>query len=476
MLSELVPVLPEIVLLAAICFVLLVDLWVPAERSELTYLLTQGSLLVTLATVLLVQPEGRLVVLDGAYVSDALSVVLKVAILVVSVFVFVYSRPYLQARGMMRGEYMVLGLAGILGMLIMASGHNMLSLYLGLELMALCQYALVAFRRDSPRASEAAMKYFVLGTLASGLLLYGMSLVYGLTGELDVMAIHNHIVREGADNVGLLLGMVFIVAGLAFKLGAVPFHAWVPDVYEGAPTAVTLYIGAAPKIAAFVLVMRLLVDGLEPLHGDWQLMLAALAVASLVIGNVVAIAQTNLKRMLAYSTISHIGFILLGLLAGTTQGYASAMFYVIVYAASTAAAFGMIILLSRRGHEAEEIADFKGLNERSPWFAVVMLVVMFSMAGIPPFAGFYAKLSVLRAVVEVDIVWLAVVAVVASIIGAFYYLRVVKTMYFDQPSDDGALQPGLGFRSALSINGLAIVAFGFYPAALMSFCLAAVAW
>lgn len=476
MLSDLVPVLPEIVLLTAICVVLLVDLWVPAEQRAITYLLTQAALVVTLATVLLVQPQGTQVVLEGAYIVDNLSLLLKVAILVISFFVFLYSRPYLQARGMMQGEYLVLGLAGILGMLIMVSGYNMLSLYLGLELLALCQYALVAFRRDSPRASEAAMKYFVLGTLASGMLLYGMSLVYGTTGALDIVAIHNHIIREGVDSAGMLLGMVFVIAGMGFKLGAVPFHAWVPDVYEGAPTAVTLYIGAAPKLAAFVLMIRLLVEGLGPLHGDWQVMLAALSVASLVIGNVVAIAQTNLKRMLAYSTISHIGFILLGLLAGTTQGYASAIFYVIVYAVSTTAAFGMIILLSRRGHEAEELADFKGLNERSPWFALVMLFVMFSMAGVPPFAGFYAKLSVIRAVVEVDLVWLAIVAVVVSIIGAFYYLRLVKMMYFDERIDDGALQPGRGFQAALSINGISILALGFYPAALMSFCIAAVSW
>lgn len=476
MLSELVPVLPEIVLLGAICIVLLVDLWVPAERRQVTYLLTQITLIVTLLTVVAVQPENARVVLNGAYVVDDMSMLLKVVILVLSLFVFVYSRPYLEVRGMMRGEYLVLGLCGVLGMMIMVSGYSMLSLYLGLELLALCQYAMVAFRRDSPRASEAAMKYFVLGTLASGMLLYGMSLIYGMTGTLEIIEIHNHVVREGVDHLGLLLGMVFVIVGLAFKLGAVPFHSWVPDVYEGAPTAVTLYIGAAPKIASFVLIMRLLVEGLGALHGDWQVILAALAVASLVIGNVVAIAQTNLKRMLAYSTISHVGFILIGILAGTTQGYAAAMFYVIVYAATTAAAFGMIILLSRRGHEAEEIADFKGMNERSPWFSLMMLFVMFSLAGVPPFAGFYAKLSVLRAVVQVEMVWLAVVAVIMSIVGAFYYLRLVKMMYFDERTDDGALQPGRGFQTALSINGVAVLAVGFYPAALMSFCIAAVSW
>lgn len=476
MLSELVPVLPEIVLLGAICIVLLVDLWMPAERRQVTYLLTQITLIVTLLMVVAVQPENARVVLNGSYVVDDMSMLLKVVILILSLFVFVYSRPYLEVRGMMRGEYLVLGLCGVLGMMIMVSGYSMLSLYLGLELLALCQYAMVAFRRDSPRASEAAMKYFVLGTLASGMLLYGMSLIYGMTGTLEIIEIHNHVVREGVDNLGLLLGMVFVIVGLAFKLGAVPFHSWIPDVYEGAPTAVTLYIAAAPKIASFVLIMRLLVEGLGALHGDWQVILAALAVASLVIGNVVAIAQTNLKRMLAYSTVSHVGFILIGILAGTSQGYAAAMFYVIVYAATTAAAFGMIILLSRQGHEAEDIADFKGMNERSPWFSLMMLFVMFSLAGVPPFAGFYAKLSVLRAVVQVEMVWLAVVAVIMSIVGAFYYLRLVKMMYFDERTDDGALQPGRGFQTALSINGVAVLAIGFYPAALMSFCIAAVSW
>lgn len=476
MLSELVPVLPEIVLLVAICIVLLVDLWVPAERRQVTYVLTQATLVITLLTVFASQPENARVVLDGAYVADTMSMLLKIAILVVSFFVFIYSRPYLEARGMMQGEYLVLGLAGVLGMMIMVSGYNLLSLYLGLELLALCQYAMVAFRRDSPRASEAAMKYFVLGALASGMLLYGMSLLYGMTGSLGIMEIHNHLVREGVDSLALSLGMVFVVVGMAFKLGAVPFHSWVPDVYEGAPTAVTLYIGAAPKIAAFVLVMRLLVEGLETLHAEWQMILVILAVLSLVIGNIVAIAQTNLKRMLAYSTISHVGFILLGLLAGTSEGYASAMFYVIVYAISAAAAFGMILLLSRRGHEAEELADFKGLNERSPWFALMMLFVMLSMAGVPPFAGFYAKLSVLRAVVQADLIWLAILAVVMSVVGAFYYLRVIKLMYFDEPADDAALQPGRGFQAALSVNGVSILVLGFYPALLMSACIAAVSW
>jgi NADH-quinone oxidoreductase subunit N len=473
-LSELLPVVPEIVLLSGICVVLVADLYSQDERRATTYLLTQASLVATAVATVAVQPEGVRVVLGGAFVADPMSLVLNLAVLVLTLWVFVYSRPYLEARGLLHGEYFVLGLFGVLGMMVMISGYNMLSIYLGLELMSLCQYALVAFNRDSPRASEAAMKYFVLGAIASGMLLYGMSLLYGLTGSLGILEIHNYIVREGVDEVGALLAVVLIIIGAAFKLGAVPFHAWVPDVYEGAPTSVTLYIGSAPKIAAFALFMRMLVEGLGVYQPDWQVVLAVLAVLSLVLGNLAAIAQTNIKRMLAYSTISHVGFILLGILSGTAAGYSAAMFYVIVYAVMSAGAFGMVILLSRRGLEAERLDDFRGLNQRSPWFALMMLLFMFSMAGVPPLAGFYAKLSVLRAVIQVEEIWLAVIAVIFSVIGAFYYLRVVKLMYFDEPEDTGLLQEGLGFRTALSINGVAALAVGLYPAALMSWCIAAV--
>jgi NADH-quinone oxidoreductase subunit N len=475
-LSEFIPVLPEIVLLGAICVVLLVDLFVSDERRGTTYFLAQMALVATILTALLVQPDGARIVFGGAFIADPMSLLLKLAVLVLTLVVFVYSRPYLEGRGLLRGEYFVLGLFGVLGMMVMISSYSMLSLYLGLELLSLCQYALVALHRDSPRASEAAMKYFVLGALASGMLLYGMSLVYGLTGSLEIIEIHNYLVRHGVDEVGAVLGLVFIVVGLAFKLGAVPFHAWVPDVYEGAPTAVSLYIGVAPKIAGFALFVRMLAEGLGVLQADWQVLLSVVAVLSLVVGNVVAIAQTNLKRMLAYSTISHVGFILLGVLAGTSQGYASAMFYVIVYALMSAGAFGMIILLSRRGLEAEMLDDFRGLNQRSPWFALMMLFFMFSMAGVPPLAGFYAKLSVLRAVVQVDEIWLAVVAVILSVVGAFYYLRVVKLMYFDEPEETGALQEGMGLRLTLSANGLATLALGLYPAGLMAWCVAAIPW
>lgn len=476
MLNELIPVLPEIVLAIGILLVLVVDLYAPADDHRFTYVFSQLVLAITLAVTLWVQPDGVRIVLHGAYISDAMSGLLKVTVLVLTFFVLIYSRPYLEARGLLRGEYLMLALSGVLGMMIMISAHNLLSLYLGLELLALSQYALVAFNRDSPRASEAAMKYFILGTLASGLLLYGMSLIYGMTGTIQLLEIHDHLVRHGFDELGLILGLVFVLAGLAFKLGAVPFHSWVPDVYEGAPTAVTLYIGAAPKIAGFALVMRLLVEGLGTMHADWQGVLAVLAVLSLIVGNVVAIAQTNIKRMLGYSTISHIGFLLLGILAGTTQGYSAAMFYVIIYAIMSTGAFGVVILLSRRGVEAEQLDDFRGLNERSPWFALMMLFFMFSMAGVPPFAGFYAKLSVLRAVVQVEMIWLAVLAVIFAIIGAFYYLRVVKLMYFDKPADDAHLESSTGLRAALSVNGLAVLGLGLYPAALMSLCIAAVSW
>jgi len=472
--SELLPLVPEIVLLIGTCVVLIADLFATDERRGTTFFLTQATLVATIIATVMMQPEGARIVLNGAFIADPMSFVLKLAVLVLTLWVFVYSRPYLEARGLLHGEYFVLGLFGVLGMMVMISGYSMLSIYLGLELMSLCQYALVAFNRDSPRASEAAMKYFVLGAIASGMLLYGMSLLFGLTGSLEILEIHNYLVREGVDEVGALLAMVFIIIGAAFKLGAVPFHAWVPDVYEGAPTAVTLYIGSAPKVAAFALFMRMLTEGLGVYHPDWQVVLAVLAVLSLVLGNLVAIAQTNIKRMLAYSTISHVGFILLGILSGTTEGYSSAMFYVIVYAVMSAGAFGMIILLSRRGMEAERLDDFRGLNQRSPWFALMMLLFMFSMAGVPPLAGFYAKLSVLRAVIQVEEIWLAVIAVVFSVIGAFYYLRVVKLMYFDEPEDTGVLQEGLGFRAALSINGVAALAVGLYPAALMSWCIAAV--
>jgi NADH-quinone oxidoreductase subunit N len=344
-----------------------------------------------------------------------------------------------------------------------------------LELLSLCLYALVAMHRDSQDASEAAMKYFVLGALASGMLLYGMSLLYGITGTLDIAQFRSNLNQLGDPNqVVLVLGLVLVIVGLAFKLGAVPFHMWIPDIYHGAPTAVTLFIGSAPKIAAFAMIMRLLVDGLGSIHAQWQDILIIMAVLSMGIGNIIAIAQSNIKRMLAYSTISHVGFILLGILAGSKAGYSASMFYTIVYAIMSMGGFGMVLLMSRTGFEADKLDDYKGLNERSPWFAFMMLILMFSMAGVPPTVGFYAKLSVLQAVVGADLTWLAVVAIIFSIIGAFYYLRIIKLMYFDKPEDTAPITSNPEMRILLSANGLGVLALGIFPSNLLALCMAAV--
>jgi NADH-quinone oxidoreductase subunit N len=361
-------------------------------------------------------------------------------------------------------------------MMLMVSANNLLMLYLGLELLSLCLYALVAFNRDSDDAPEAAMKFFVLGAIASGMLLYGMSILYGLTGSLQLSEISHAVTAataagtDNAQHLGMIFALVFIVVALAFKLGAVPFHMWVPDVYQGAPTAVTVLIGTAPKLAGFAMVIRLMVEGLGALQADWQQMVIVLSILSLAVGNIVAIAQTNLKRMLAYSTISHVGFILLGVLAGTSEGYSAAMFYTISYTFMSLGSFGIIMLLARKGFEADNISDLTGLNQRSPWFAFMMMVLMLSMAGIPPTVGFWAKLSVLSAVVSADLLWMAIIAVFFSIIGIFYYLRIIKVMYFDDAVDESPLECGRDMQIALSTNGLAILALGFYPAALMSLC------
>ena len=472
---DLVPVIPEMFVLGMACLVLVIDLFLKDSQRNVTYWLCQATLLGAFAlTVVLQQDQARLT-FGGSFVIDQMGVVLKAFIYLVTAAVFLYSRPYLIDRKLFKGEYYVLGLFGVLGMMIMVSAYSLLTLYLGLELLSLSLYAMVAFDRDSVQASEAAMKYFVLGAIASGMLLYGMSIVYGLTGTLDLMEVSNHLIRGVGDgDVPTTFALAFVLAGLAFKFGAVPFHMWIPDVYQGAPTSVTLYLGTVPKIAAFAMVMRLLVEGLGTLHADWQGMVVILAVLSIAIGNVVAIAQSNIKRMLAYSTISHVGFLLLGILAGTQEGYAAAMFYTLVYALMALGAFGMVMLLSRRGFEAQMLDDFKGLNDRSPWFAFVMLLLMFSMTGVPPTVGFYAKLTVLQAVVQVDFVWLAVYAVVFSIIGAFYYLRVVKLMYFDEPQDESPLPKALDMNLVMSTNGLLMVALGVFPGMLMSLCAASI--
>lgn len=472
--ANLTPVYPEIFLVTAACLVLVVDIFISDKHRLVTYALSLATLLGTLWLVSVGSTSDTQILLDGAYIRDPMGDLLKAALLLAAFAAFVYAKDYLRAHGIFRGEFYVLGLFAVTGMLVMISANSFLIVYLGLELLALCLYALVAFDRDSTKGAEAAMKYFVLGAIASGMLLYGMSMLYGVTGALDFPSVAKAIAAEGTNNTVLVFGLVFVVIGVAFKFGAVPFHMWVPDVYHGAPTVVTLLIGSVPKIAAFALAMRLLVEGLGGLHADWQGMLVILAVLSMALGNVIAIAQDNIKRMLAYSTISHVGFIFLGLIAGTPEGYTAAMFYAIVYAFMAAGAFGIMAMLSREGFEAEHLVDLKGLNDRSPWLAGMMLLVMFSMAGVPPTVGFFAKLFVLDAVVSIDMVWLALVGVFFSIIGAYYYIRVVKLMYFDKADSDALIQPSMDTRIVVSVNGLAMLALGLFPAALFSACKTAI--
>jgi NADH-quinone oxidoreductase subunit N len=468
--AQLTAIVPEMFVLGMACLILVLDLFLKDSQRIVSYSLTQITLVLAIVLTLADFPGEPLIAFDNSFIRDALGDVLKISIYVMSGMAFLYAKDYLRDRNLFKGEYYVLGLFAVLGMMVMVSANSFLTIYLGLELLSLSLYAMVAFDRDSGVASEAAMKYFVLGALASGMLLYGISMIYGATGALDFPTVADAIATQGMENKVLVFGLVFVVVGLGFKMGAVPFHMWIPDVYHGAPTCVTLFIGSTPKIAAFALAMRLLVDGLETLQADWQGMLVILSILSMGLGNIVAIAQDNLKRMLAYSTISHVGFILLGILAGTPDGYTAAMFYTLVYALMALGGFGIIILLSREGFESDELHDMKGLGQRSPWFAAMMLLLMFSMAGVPPTAGFFAKLLVLQAVVEVDMTWLAVVGVVFSIIGAFYYLRVIKLMYFDKPIHTEPLRAGLDAQVTMSVNGLAMLWFGLFPASLMSVC------
>ncbi|MES2414922.1 MAG: NADH-quinone oxidoreductase subunit NuoN [Pseudomonadota bacterium] len=482
---SLIAVFPEIILLVMACVIALIDLGVKTPQRTLTYVLT----LLTLAAVAVMEAAyamggqtfygfSKMVVIDpmGGWLKCFSSLALMVTL--------VYGRPYAADRGMLRGgEFFTLGLFALLGIFVMISGHNFLVLYMGLELMTLSSYALVALRRDNATATEAAMKYFVLGALASGFLLYGLSMLYGATGSLNINEVFNAIASRTVKHQVLVFGLVFIVAGLAFKLGAVPFHMWLPDVYHGAPTAVTLLIGGAPQLAAFAICIRLLVEGMLPLAIDWQQMLALMAIGSLLIGNLAAVAQSNLKRMLAFSTISQMGFLLLGLMSGVVNGnqlnsesaYSAAMFYAITYVLTTLGAFGVIMLLARAGHESEEISDLAGLNQRSPLYAGVMAICMFSLAGLPPLVGFYAKLSVLQALVSSGLtsyLVLAVFAVLMSLVGAFYYLRIVKVMYFDAPqgANTQALVAPADVRVVLSINGALILLLGIMPGGLMTLC------
>ena len=470
LLSSLSPAYAEIFLLTMVSAILILDLFIVNYTKTLTYLLVQitllGCSLITVAT----HEEGIAHLFHHMFVDDLMSDVLKLLTYLSVSMMLVYSRTYLMARGLFTGEFLALVLFAVLGMMVMISASSFLTLYMGLEILALSLYALVALQRDSAIATESAMKYFILGAMASGFLLYGMSMLYGATGSLDV----NHVaevIRHGTANKQLLVfGLAFIVAGLAFKLGAVPFHMWVPDVYHGAPTAMTMFIGSAPKLAAFAFVMRLLVEALQPLLIDWSGMLMILAVLSMAVGNITAIAQTNIKRMFAYSTIAHMGFLLIGVLSGTVEGYGSAMFYAVVYVLMSLGGFGMIMLLSREGFEADTLNDFKGLNQRSPWLAFMMLLLMFSMAGVPPTVGFYAKFSVLNAAVQAGHLPLVVIAVLFSLIGAFYYLRVVKLMYFDAPESHEKLFIQPDSSLLISINGLAVLGLGILPNTLMSVC------
>ena len=469
-LSDFMLLAPEIFVLSMACIILVVEAFVGAKLRQISYVLSQLTLLVAALLTWNMLDTERIVVLGGTFIHDPMAALLKTSIFLIIIGAFVYARSFHTSKGPLRGEYYVLGLFAVLGTMVMVSAHSLLTIYLGLELLSLSLYAMVAFDRDSPAASEAAMKYFVLGALASGMLLYGMSMMYGATGSLDLGEIAAALSEPGQNSMILIFGLCFIVVGLAFKFGAVPFHMWVPDVYDGAPTAVTLFIGSAPKIAAFAMAMRLLVDSMGSLSVDWQGMLIIMSVLSLALGNVVAIAQTSIKRMLAYSTISHVGFLLLGLLAGTTEGYSASMFYAITYALMAIGGFGMIILISRAGYEANQLDDFKGLNDRSPWFAFMMLILMFSMAGVPPTVGFFAKLSVLQAIIHVDMVWLALVAVFFSIIGAFYYIRLVKLMYFDKAETQEPLAVSADMRMAISFNGLLVLGLGLFPGGLLALC------
>jgi len=476
---DLLPAAPELFLAFMALVILLVDLTVKDSRRTLTFALAQLSLLGCAAIQLFTSTGDVVYTFSNMFVDDLMADLLKLFLYMTVIVVLFYSRAYVLDRDVMnKGEYYVLALFATLGMMVMISANHFVTIYLGLELLSLSLYAMVAMNRDSVASTEAAMKYFVLGALASGLLLYGMSMIYGATGTLEITGIAERLYGGGVNKGVLAFGLVFLVSGLAFKLGVVPFHMWIPDVYHGAPTSVTLFIGSAPKLAAFAIVMRLLVNGLITMAQDWQAMLVILSVLSMAIGNLAAIAQTNLKRMLAYSAISHMGFMLLGIVTGVVGGdaryalnaYSSAMFYVLAYVVMTTGTFGMILLMARAGFEAEDLDDYKGLNKRSPWFAGIMLMMMFSMAGIPFFVGFFAKFSVLQAVVAAGYMWLAIVAVLFSLIGAFYYLRVVKMMYFDPPADTSPLTAGMDMRILISANGLAVALLGIFPQMLMSLC------
>jgi NADH-quinone oxidoreductase subunit N len=471
--NDIALVLPEIVLLVFACGVLLLEAFVGRRSPQAPFWCAMLGGIATLAMLASYVPESAKFGFAGTFRVDVVGTVLKSFMIVLVLLSFFYAREYYAKREQSHGEHYSLAMFATLGMMLLVSANSLLTVYLGLELLSLSMYAMVATQRESANASEAAMKYFVLGALASGMLLYGMSFLYGVTGTLDLSELLIKVSVAEDQRLLLTFALVFLLVGISFKLGIVPFHMWVPDVYQGAAAPITQFIGTAPKLAAFGMAMRLLVDGLWGLAEDWQQMLVILSVLSMALGNVLAIAQTNLKRMLAYSTIAHMGYLLLGMLSATASGYAASMFYVTVYALMSMGAFGLIVLLGSRNAEADELSDLAGLARRSPWFGFIMLILMFSMAGVPPFAGFWAKWFVLKEVVQADYVWLAAVAVMFSLVGAFYYLRVIKLMYFDEPTLKQGIDASQDLKLVFSVNGLAVLALGLAPSALMSVCVSA---
>ncbi|WP_424683987.1 NADH-quinone oxidoreductase subunit NuoN [Frateuria sp. YIM B11624] len=475
-LNDIMIMLPEFYLVAAACLLLLLDAWMKPEQRNVLHWVSILVVLVGIYLVVAGQPDVAVTAFGGMFVRDAAAEILKVFALLCTALIFVFSRPYMQDRKLFQGEFYTLMIFATIGAMLLVSAGNLVMVYLGLELLTLCSYGLVALNRDSRLSSEAAIKYFVLGALSSGMLLYGMSMVYGATGTLALAQLHGAVVQAGMSNL-MVFGLIFMIVGISFKLGVAPFHMWIPDVYQGAPTSVTTFVASTSKIAAFGMAYRLLESGMGGMAGQWQMMLAVLAVVSLAIGNLVAIVQTNLKRLLAYSTISHMGFLLLGLVNAGPEGYAAAMFYAICYALMSTAAFGVILALARAGFECEEIDDFKGLNQRSPWMAFLMMLAMFSLAGVPPLFGFFAKLLVLQAAIDAGMLWLAIVGVVFAIIGLYYYLRVVKVMYFDKPAEGTEIRPQADgmLRATLSLNALVLLALGLYWGPLLGWCRAAFA-
>ena len=462
---------PEMTLLSLLCVVLIADLFIDSEHRALTFWFSMLALAGTLAALYLTMPEARTVIFSGSYVSDSLSQILKIAAVIFVAISFLYSRDYLRANDLNKGEFYLLGMFGLLGMMIMMSANSLLTMYLGLEMMALSLYALVAIDRNNVTSAEAAMKYFILGAIASGALLYGISWIYGVTGTVQFHEIAAAISSDPSLNsLPLWFGLAFLIVGIAFKFGAVPFHMWLPDVYQGARTPITLYLATAPKLAALALILRVLGDGLGGLHETWAAMIMVVAVLSLLLGNFVAIVQTNIKRMLGYSTIGHVGFILLAIFCGTGVGDAAALFYTLTYVVAAAGAFGVIILLSRRGYEADRLTDFKGLSARSPWFALMMMFLMFSLAGVPPFVGFFGKLNVISAVLNSGYPGLAVLMVLATVVGAYYYLRIIWYMYFEEAEDRAVLQASTDMKFVLSVNSVAVLALGIAPGWLLVLC------